>query len=652
MSQISWAKPVSGDFSNSLHWTGGVIPGAADDAVIDPVGDYTVTIDDAESVHSLTLSASGATVVADGALTIGSTLAVTAGSIRLDQAGRINGGTLSASGGDFIWHGGTISNAIYDGPLELTTFSAYLLDGGGFTVGGADGEGPGTIDITGSRAALDLAGGTTLDNVSVNIGSAEFSPTLYFGSSSENNQDVTLGAHTKVIQVARKASLRSLGAALINDGVISAGVAGGRFSFVYLPLENNGSIICSNHDLMTFDYPPQCNHGLIESDSSATILISDSTIDGGSSGTIAADGGLIRLVDERIEGGTLTSAGSGRIRIASVYRTKNFLDGTASAVKSSARLIVDNGAALTIEGVIVNSGTVTVNGTTAATSLTVGAAGVTLSGGGTIVISRFAGNRIDGGTTASALTNVDDKISGAGVIGDANLTLINGAGGIINGNLGAGLTIDTGANTIQNAGKIAAGAAGGATVKSAVHNTGLLWAGLADFTVDGAVTGSGTAWVNAARLDFRSTFGENVAFGANLAAIAVLELADSQGYGGTLTGFSKTGGSALDLDDIAFNGSTTATYAGTTASGVLTVSDGAHAANIHLMGNYTKSAFIVSSDGHGGTSVSDPAAAGSALRFVTAAAGFRVRPAGATVSLAHAADARASILAKPGATMA
>jgi hypothetical protein len=44
--------------------------------------------------------------------------------------------------------------------------------------------------------------------------------------------------------------------------------------------------------------------------------------------------------------------------------------------------------------------------------------------------------------------------------------------------------------------------------------------------------------------------------------------------------------------------------------GTLTVTDGSHTANIALLGNYLASTFVASSDGHGGTNVVDPAAAG------------------------------------------
>jgi hypothetical protein len=40
---------------------------------------------------------------------------------------------------------------------------------------------------------------------------------------------------------------------------------------------------------------------------------------------------------------------------------------------------------------------------------------------------------------------------------------------------------------------------------------------------------------------------------------------------------------------------------------VLSITDGTHSANIALLGNYMASAFVASSDGHGGTYIIDPA---------------------------------------------
>jgi hypothetical protein len=105
---------------------------------------------------------------------------------------------------------------------------------------------------------------------------------------------------------------------------------------------------------------------------------------------------------------------------------------------------------------------------------------------------------------------------------------------------------------------------------------------------------------------FASTFSQSVAFTSKT---GVLELAKSQSYAGTISGFSLTGGTSLDLTDVVFaSAKTKATFVenGAKTSGVLTVTDGTHSAHITLAGNFSSSTFTTSSDGHGGTSVVDP----------------------------------------------
>jgi hypothetical protein len=134
-------------------------------------------------------------------------------------------------------------------------------------------------------------------------------------------------------------------------------------------------------------------------------------------------------------------------------------------------------------------------------------------------------------------------------------------------------------------------------------------------TAEEAVTGAGHAEVEGAgTLILKGAFNENVTFASG--STGTLELGDSKGYTtGAITGFSKTGANALDLLDIPFvSGTTTATYSGTTTSGVLTVKDGANVATIHLTGNYTTSTFTVSASSAGGTKVVDPARLGPSAR--------------------------------------
>jgi hypothetical protein len=81
--------------------------------------------------------------------------------------------------------------------------------------------------------------------------------------------------------------------------------------------------------------------------------------------------------------------------------------------------------------------------------------------------------------------------------------------------------------------------------------------------------------------------------------------ASASRFSGTITGFAP-GTDHIDLG--AINSATARlsfTENATDSGGVLSVSDGSHAANIALLGNYMAGSFVTASDGHGGTLISN-----------------------------------------------
>jgi len=65
----------------------------------------------------------------------------------------------------------------------------------------------------------------------------------------------------------------------------------------------------------------------------------------------------------------------------------------------------------------------------------------------------------------------------------------------------------------------------------------------------------------------------------------------------------------IDLSEISFGANTTLAYSANSdnTGGTLTVSDGAHAQSLALLGQYTAASFVMAGDGHGGTVITDPA---------------------------------------------
>ncbi|MGI9168793.1 MAG: hypothetical protein ACR2FH_01265, partial [Caulobacteraceae bacterium] len=205
----------------------------------------------------------------------------------------------------------------------------------------------------------------------------------------------------------------------------------------------------------------------------------------------------------------------------------------------------------------------------------------------------------------------------------------------------------TAARSVIVAGSLTLGAA-----KAAVANAGMIETLGGTITVKGAVTGAGQAIVDGGLIDFTASFNQRVAFAGTT---GTLELARSQTYTATISGFSKHGGTLLDLDDIAFGKATTASYSGTKTSGVLTVTDGTHTAKINLKGNYLNSTFVAASDGHGGTLVHDPAkatAAPSPHPLIAAMSRLGAGGAGAIEGRAEVWRPPSTMLAKPAAMAA
>src|SRR5665213_3583124 len=253
-------------------------------------------------------------------------------------------------------------------------------------------------------------------------------------------------------------------------------------------------------------------------------------------------------------------------------------NGTTGSGSNAGRVTVTQNGTLDIGGVFANAGLLLAENNGA---VRVAAGGLMLTGRGSVYL---ADNTLEGATTGATLTT-SNFIHGAGQLGGGQMTLVNQAGGVIESYGPSLFTIDTGANTITNAGLFLATSAGGMTI-----------------------AGAGYAEVVKGVLDFAASFNQNVVFTAS--STGTLELAHSTAYAGKIQGLSTTGANALSLDDITFaSGVTTASYSGSATSGVLAVTDGTHTAHIHLIGDYLGRAFTVSAGVGGvGTKVIDPSA--------------------------------------------
>jgi hypothetical protein len=113
-------------------------------------------------------------------------------------------------------------------------------------------------------------------------------------------------------------------------------------------------------------------------------------------------------------------------------------------------------------------------------------------------------------------------------------------------------------------------------------------------------------------LELTSASSDAITFTADT---GTLRLDNPASFAGSVAGMS--GQDMIDLADIDASKVQPPSYSGDASGGTLRVTDGVHAANIALLGNYLAAAFVTSSDGHGGTSVTETAVLGGITPLVT-----------------------------------
>src|SRR5204863_9619052 len=103
----------------------------------------------------------------------------------------------------------------------------------------------------------------------------------------------------------------------------------------------------------------------------------------------------------------------------------NFVLDEEPTTRNSGTMTISDGAILPLGGTIVNAGTIMVGSAGYETDLEILVRGATLTGGGQLVLSDYSQNFVFGGDTSAVLDNVDNWISGAGHLGNGQMTLHN-----------------------------------------------------------------------------------------------------------------------------------------------------------------------------------------------------------------------------------
>ncbi|WP_244103215.1 Ig-like domain-containing protein [Burkholderia ambifaria] len=354
----------------------------------------------------------------------------------------------------------------------------------------------------------------------------------------------------------------------------------------------------AGHDLFVFSQP-------IGNDTLHTFDLAADKIDlVGFTGIASFSDVQAHLADDANGNAVITLGDGATITVTGVHSADltgdNFVFDQEPVVQNAGVMTVNDGAMLPIGGIVENTGTIALGSTGDITRFEILPKSATLEGGGHLTLSDDAHNVVFGSTPDATLVNVDNTITGAGQLGAGQLTLVN-EGTIVADGANA-LVIDTGTHAVANAGTLEATGSGGLVIESAVNNTGNLWANNGNLTIHGDVTGAGSATISGgATLEFGGASAENTTFADG--AAGTLKLDHSAGFTGTVSGFGA--GDALDLTDVLFGDHTTLSFTAndTGTGGTLTVSDGAHTAQVALQGNLAGGSFQLSHDQGSGTVV-------------------------------------------------
>jgi fibronectin-binding autotransporter adhesin len=477
------------------------------------------------------------------------------------NGGTTNSGTMEATaGGTLEIRGASVTNT---GGTILSTGTNSVVDLNGVSITN------GTL-TTASGGLMQAYGGTTLTTVTISTGSTLNvldNNTVNLGAGTITNNGTiseNSAGNTTELNVTGSTTLSGIGTLTMSDHVQNYILGGGTFTNnetiqgagtignANLTLVNNGTIDANQSVALLINTSGgTTNTKTLEATAGGTLQITGSSITNTGVGTILSTGAssLVNLSGVTINGGTLTTASGG---VMQAYGS-TILNGVTLSTGSALR-IPDNQVAALTAGTITNNGTINLNSIGDTTELQIVGGAVTLTGGGSIVMTDKTQNFIFNASGGTSLENVNNTISGSGVIGDSQgLIFKNDAGGIVDAVSATGktLTINPGTGTgigTTNLGLLEASSGGTLVLNNTVTNTGgtitALNGGVVDVAgtdlIGGTLTSSGTGVINgygSALLDGTSGHAITLTAGSNFVIPdnQVINAAGTLTNNGTLT---------------------------------------------------------------------------------------------------------------------
>jgi hypothetical protein len=415
---------------------------------------------DADQSVSLVLNTGTSTTLNSGLLESTST-----GGLYLQSV--VNNGTVgkvTASGGNVYLQGGDIQ-----GGTISTSGGGALVDANGGTLDGSTHTvtNTGTV-IVNDNEALNLLG-TITNKGSILLNSVGDNTVLVIGSSTAAST-VTLTGGGKI--VLSNNNQNAIDGGFAGDTLLNLNntISGGGAFTSSITLVNDATIDANavNFALNLDTAAAVVNDGVLEATlATGAGLAIDTAVNSSGGGTILAASGNVYLQNGSLQGGKIETSGGGEV----IETNTGTLDGSAHALTNLGTVYIQDNHIVNLLGAIVNDGTIALGSGGDGTFLEAASATVSLTGTGTISLSNNVQNYIFGSVATNELDNVTNVIEGAGQIGSENgLTLVNGAAGVIDGNLFAGLTLNVGPVAVANSGLIEASGTGGLTIYNSTVN--------------------------------------------------------------------------------------------------------------------------------------------------------------------------------------
>jgi hypothetical protein len=323
--------------------------------------------------------------------------------------------------------------------------------------------------------------------------------------------------------------------------------------------------------------------------------------------------------------GAATLTGVGKVTLSNNIGNVIGSNGVAAALTNVNNTISGAGTIGDSHLTLNNQGTINANGSLA---LVIATGSNSVTNSGTLEATSTGGldinSNVSNSKTIEAL-GTNAKVVIQSQITDTSLGLILASGSgaqvdLSNATISGGTLQTSGSNafieTVAGASTLNGGAiASGSTVEinsgttlmiaGTVKNSGTLLVNGGTLDVAGTLSGGVTDVSGAGKMVIAGSSGENVAFAGNSTGQLVLDQATS--YSGTISGFGTT--QSIDLANMNFAAGVTISYAPSNrnnTAGVLTIKEGNNTVKLDLSGKYTLANFHVTSDGNGGTLLTDP----------------------------------------------